>query len=369
MSFLESKVAYFLRYQIELLTNKLTDNSSRNVDDLSEWLDIPKTILRLWLNGIPEGYDYTTFNIPKKSGRRYRHIDAPNPALKSLQRCIYHKLLKRLRPHQAATAYIKQKSICDNALPHVGQDVVINIDLKDFFHSIKSNKVYRYWRFLGWDVETSTILRNICCYNGSLPQGAPTSPSLSNLCNQLLDARLAAVAKKIKGKYTRYSDDITFSFSKTYAHQKGILRKINDILESEGYQIQKKKRIRIQRSHQRQITTGLIVNEKLNLPRETRKRIRAMRHHLFMGKLSEVEIRCLAGYENLLKQIDEVNKTNPKKKIELNKLLKISRGTDSQINTKRVLFLASSPINENRLNLDREAREIDATQRYWRTGS
>jgi hypothetical protein len=209
-------------------------------------------------------------------------------------------------------------------------------------------------------------LRNICCYNGSLPQGAPTSPSLSNLCNQLLDARLAAVAKKIKGKYTRYSDDITFSFSKTYAHQKGILRKINDILESEGYQIQKKKRIRIQRSHQRQITTGLIVNEKLNLPRETRKRIRAMRHHLFMGKLSEVEIRCLAGYENLLKQIDEVNKTNPKKKIELNKLLKISRGTDSQINTKRVLFLASSPINENRLNLDREAREIDESLRRSR---
>lgn len=176
------QIAFFgeqIVYLIRRIVEKLEGSSQyRKIDKLSEWLDLPIPALRIWLNGMPDGYKYKTFRIPKKAGRGYRVIDAPNHNLKVLQRAIYHKLLKRLNPHKAATAYISGKSIIDNALPHVGQDIVINIDLKDFFGSISSDSVYRYWHKLGWDVETSTILRNICCHNGRLPQGAPTSPAL-----------------------------------------------------------------------------------------------------------------------------------------------------------------------------------------------
>jgi Reverse transcriptase (RNA-dependent DNA polymerase)/CHAT domain len=209
---------------------------------------------------------------------------------------------------------------------------------------------------LGWDVETSTILRNICCYKGSLPQGSPTSPALSNLCNQLLDARLESVARINKGRYTRYSDDLTFSFSQDYGLH-NTLRKIRQILTSEGYKIQEKKRVRIQRQHQRQATTGLIVNEKVNLPKETRKRIRAMRHHFSKGTLSEKDIHKLNGYESLLEMANKANYANPPKRIELNRVVKISTVTSHDI--KHILFLASSPLDMDRLRLEKEAHEID----------
>ena len=204
----DSRIGYFLRKTWENLFSK---DSRPGIKELSEWIELPVTALSTWRTKMPEGCRYQSFRIPKKNGRGYRKIYAPNPSLKNLQRSIYHKLLKRLHSHQAATAYITGKSILDNALPHVRQDIVVNIDLKDFFGSINSSRIYRYFRFLGWDVETSTILSNICCYERRLPQGSPTSPALSNLCNQLLDVRLEALAKSNRGKYTRYSDDITFS--------------------------------------------------------------------------------------------------------------------------------------------------------------
>jgi RNA-directed DNA polymerase len=356
----DGRLGYLLRRILEKFSGK--NWRSYKIHDLSDWLELPVPALRSWLDGMPSDYKYENFKIPKKSGRGRREINAPNPSLKVLQRNVYHKLLKRLHLHQSATAYIPGKSIFDNALPHIRQEVVINIDLKDFFGSVSSDKVYRYWHFLGWDVETSIILKNICCYKGSLPQGSPTSPALSNLCNQLLDARLEGLARRNKGQYTRYSDDLTFSFSNPYIHRRGILEQIHQILDSEGYKIQEKKRIRIQRSHQRQTTTGLVVNDKVNLPKEMRKRIRAMRHHLSKGTLSERDIQRLAGYESLLKMIGKVNTANAPKRIELNRLViasPLSLNNSVLPNMNTVLFLASSPVDEARLRLDKEAHEID----------
>lgn len=355
----DSKLGFLVRSVAEKLLGKV---SSYEINDLSEWLELPVAALKPWLKGIPSEYKYENFKVPKKGGRGRREINAPNHALKSLQRIVYHRLLKKLHLHQAATAYIPGRSIFNNALPHVGQEVVINIDLKDFFGSVSSDKVYRYWHFLGWDVETSIILKNICCYKGSLPQGSPTSPALSNLCNQLLDARLEGLAKRNKGQYTRYSDDLTFSFSNPYIHKRGILDQIHEILSSEGYQVQEKKRIRIQRSHQRQTTTGLVVNDKVNLPRELRKRIRAMQHHSSKGTLSEKDTKRLAGYESLLRMIEKVNAEHAPKRIELSRLVTPSSPSFQQLDSvsvNKVLFLASSPLDEARLRLDQEAREID----------
>jgi retron-type reverse transcriptase len=355
----DSQFSYALRKFVETLSE---DSSSRDIGELAEWLDLPDVALKQWLNRIPGGYSYTKFRLPKKNGRGYRTINAPTHNLKVLQKSIYNKLLKPLTPHKSATAYVPGRSIFDNAMPHVGQSVVINIDLKNFFGNINSNKIYRYWRLLGWDVESSTVLRNICCHEGGLPQGAPTSPALSNLCNQLLDIRLEAVAKRNKGKYTRYSDDLTFSFSKSYGHQGGIVKIINRILIDEGYEIQKKKKIRIQRSHQRQTTTGLIVNEKVNLPRETRRRIRAMRYHLSKGTLSKKDIQSLIGYESILKMVDHTNIINTsKQKIPVILPVKSNMPNNAMPSSaiRKILVLASSPSDQARLRLDQEVREIN----------
>lgn len=354
---------YQLRKIIEYLAGK---SSAYQIGELSEWLEVPTIALRLWLKGMPDGYGYESFKLPKKNGRGHRKINAPNHNLKVLQRSIYHKLLKPLNLHSAATAYVPGKSIVDNALPHVGKSIVINIDLKDFFGSINARRIYRFWHFLGWDVEASTILKNICCYNSQLPQGSPTSPALSNLCNQLLDARLEAVMRASKGHYTRYSDDLTFSFSNSYGYRRGTLKKIQKILVSEGYEIQKKKKVRIQRAHQRQTATGLVVNEKVNLPRETRRRIRSMRHHLSKGTLSERNTRRLKGYENLLKMI---NRSNGSEENRLKGNKSTSRPMDllgantTSLRPKKILFLASSPMNESRLRLGTEVREIEESLR------
>lgn len=254
---------------------------------------------------MPEGYSYRSYRIPKQSGKGYRQIDAPNIALLELQQRIYHKLLKGMRPHKSANGFVPSRSIVDNALPHVGKAVVINIDLKDFFTNTSKDRVLKYWQYY-WNKKAARILTNICCHKGHLPQGAPTSPSLSNLVNQAMDARLDGLVKRMpNGIYTRYADDLTFSFSRYSSKDKWFLGEVKKILKDEGYEIQRGKKIRIQRSHQRQKVTGLVVNEKVNLPRHMRRKIRAMQYHKKQGKLSSANLGKLRGYEALLTMVSK----------------------------------------------------------------
>jgi hypothetical protein len=245
---------------------------------------MPEHELRAWLNGPPNAdYSYRRFTIPKRRGGE-RTIDAPSEVLKSLQERVYHKLLRRLPVHPAATGFVRGRSIVDNARPHSRRSVVINLDLADFFPSISAERVMRAWRGIGWNKESARILTNICTHEGRLPQGAPTSPAISNLVCRKLDVRLTAYMQKgksVNGRYTRYADDLTFSFE-TFGRNKprrkkpegaprrqrspvtsrAALRVIRKVIEDEGFRIQKKKRVRIQRAHQRQTATGLVVNAK-----------------------------------------------------------------------------------------------------------
>ncbi len=258
--------------------------------------------LERWLSGRPETYTYDVFQIPKRRGG-FRTIHAPSPALADLQRRVYHKLLKELPVHEAATAYVPGRSILDNARPHAGKAVVVNLDLEDFFGSTKKEKVWEFWRAVGWGRKAALVLTEVCTLDGALPQGAPTSPALSNAVCRLLDVRLCRLAESVGGAYTRYSDDITFSFESFGSRQRWALKRAYEILAEHGYRIQRKKRIRIQRRHQRQTATGLVVNERPNLPRELRRRIRAMQHHERLGKLSPRDRRRLRGYEALQKMV------------------------------------------------------------------
>ena len=155
---------------------------------------------------------YRSVRVPKRSGGE-RTLRVPDPATKAIQRHLLHGVLDRVPIHPAAHGFESGRSIVTNALPHAGKAVVIRMDLVDFFDSTSARRVRRLFRVLGWDAESAALLTRLTTDGGTLPQGAPTSPRLANLVNVRLDARLSALAISLGGTYTRYADDLTFSFA------------------------------------------------------------------------------------------------------------------------------------------------------------
>lgn len=239
---------------------------------------------------------YREFSMPKRSGGM-RTIQAPSDELKSVQRRILRRLLGRLKVHPAATGFERGRSIVDNARPHQGQAVVMRLDIKEFFTSTSAHRVKEYFRRIGWNRPAADLLLRLCTYEGGLPQGAPTSPRLSNLINYRLDARIAAMAARLGGVYTRYADDITISFRhEDHAKIHFMQRFLRELLDSEGYELHQRKKLSVRRRHQRQVVTGLVVNQKVGLPRTTRRWLRAVEHRARMAGPGSLETyQPLAG--------------------------------------------------------------------------
>ena len=264
----------------------------KGIKDLAQWLDVdPQQLKQLEPR-------YHQFTIPKRSGGT-RQISAPSDKLKRIQRKILRRLLKGLRAHDAAHGFERGRSIVTNARVHCGQDVVVRMDLVDFFPSTQKRRVYRYFRRIGWNRPAAKLLTRLCTHEGGLPQGAPTSPRLSNLVNYRFDARIAGMVAALGGRYTRYADDLTISFPPEMPDDDWIIRTgpampflleghpskiryirsfIRRVAAEEGYRVHGWKKTTVRRRHHRQLVTGLVVNEKVNLPRETRRRLRAIAH-------------------------------------------------------------------------------------------
>ena len=252
---------------------------------------------------------YREFTIAKRSGGQ-RRITAPEDKLKALQRRILRRLLARLKCHWAATGFNRGHSIATNAVCHAGKAVVVRLDVKDFFASTSIERVRRYFRAIGWNREAAELLVRICTYDGGLPQGAPTSPRLSNLVNYRLDERFGGLAKKYGAIYTRYADDMTFSFANEEpAPIHIVIRTVRNVLREEGYELHLYKKLRIRRRHNRQIVTGLVVNERVNLPRRTRRWLRAVEHHVATGRPATLTPQQLNGWHALQSMI--VKQTRP----------------------------------------------------------
>lgn len=249
-------------------------DSGRGLDELAARLKLPVEELK---RVEPR---YHEFFIPKRSGGR-RRILAPAPALKSLQRRIHRRLLARLPVHPAAVGFRRGESIVTHARRHQGQAAVIRLDLRDFFPSTSAKRVERYFRAIGWNREAAALLVKLCTAEGGLPQGAPTSPVLSNLVNYRFDARVAADAGRMNLAYSRYADDITFSYAADDAsaarNARALCHFVWRLAAEEGYRLHRKK-TSVRRRHQRQLVTGLVVNVKVQLPRETRRWLRAVEH-------------------------------------------------------------------------------------------
>ena len=296
----------FWQWLIELI-----DRRGLNCQELSRRLGL----------GLPQisgvSRDYHTFTIPKKSGKS-RRITAPNNELKQLQRRILRRLLARLEPHPMATGFRKGLSFVENARIHQAQGVVIRIDLVDFFPSIHREKVTAYFRRVGWSRKASRLLADLTTCEGRLPQGAPTSPALSNLVNYELDARISKLVSNRGGIYSRYADDITVSFSRDQTVDlKPLLALTFSVIRELGYEPHVGKKFDVRRPHQRQTVNGLVVNDRANLPRETRRWLRAVRHRTevyhqggFLVPPPTLTKRQLAGWQALQTMIDRGTATN-----------------------------------------------------------
>lgn len=235
---------------------------------------------------------YRRFAMPKKTGGE-RIISAPMPRLKRAQYWVLDNVLARAPVHPAAHGFLKGRSIVSNAAPHVGRAVVINVDLKDFFPSIAMPRVKGVFTQLGYSGQVATALALLCTEAATetvsvdgetfhvahgpraLPQGAPSSPALTNILCRRLDARLQGAAAKLGYSYTRYADDLTFSGGDDTRKLAGkLLWRVRQIVIDEGFTPHPHKQ-HVMRDSERQSVTGIVVNEKPAVDRDTLRRFRA----------------------------------------------------------------------------------------------
>ena len=245
----------------------------------------PEELPRFMRAGVGPGSGYVEFERPKRRGGT-RRIAAPRAPLRKVQRVLLDRLLSLVPTHDAAHGFVRSRSILTNARLHVGAAVVVKIDLENFFPTIHFRRVQGLFESLGYKRIVAATLAGLTTYRptlpsgdvawpGVLPQGAPTSPAISNLCCRRLDARLSALAKRYGGSYTRYADDLTLSFPESPANLGRVLWWVNCICQQEGFFENAKKRS-IMRRGGRQSVTGLTVNQKVTLARDDRRRFKAI---------------------------------------------------------------------------------------------
>ena len=220
---------------------------------------------------------YRTFVIPKKSGGK-REISAPVSKLRAFLWPVDLILKSLYEPKACVMGFTYGRSIVDNAKAHLGQNYILNLDLQDFFPSIKQARVWKRLQLAPFDFpeDVASVIAGLCSYkkvneDGTieyvLPQGAPTSPVLTNIVCERLDRRLLGVAKRFNLRYTRYADDMTFSSMHSVLQIGGeVYQEISKVIEEQGFTINPKK-TRLQKVGARQEVTGLILSEKVNTPR------------------------------------------------------------------------------------------------------
>ena len=238
---------------------------------------------------------YKRFQIAKKTGGM-RTVSAPMPRLKRAQYWLLDNVLSKIEPHDAAHGFRVGRSIMSNAEQHINKTVVINLDLKDFFPSINFNRVKGLFKSLGYAEAQAAVFallateanRTMLQLDGevwhiaegerALPQGAPTSPAITNLLCRKLDRRLAGAAKKYGFTYTRYADDLTFSSEANDMDQlRRLMQIVRHVIREEGLTVNEDK-TRIMRKGARQEVTGLTVNNGLSVSRKERRKFRAYLH-------------------------------------------------------------------------------------------
>lgn len=310
-------------------------NQLQTKDDFAKLLGLKSAkYINYLLYNIKTDNLYTTFTIPKKKGGE-RVIHAPKKELKSLQKkladilweCYLESLESKSKDKNfkipvLSHAFEKGKSIITNSQMHRNKKYILNIDLKDFFDSFNFGRVRGFFikdRDFAVSSEIATVIAQIACYQGKLPQGAPSSPIITNLITRILDYRIVKIAKKYRFTYSRYADDMTFSTNRELNSNKlraskeldNFLTELEEVIISSGFEINPKK-TRLSNNMQRQEVTGLVVNKKINVKREYVKNTRAMAFQLYKDGTFEIDkkpgtLNQLTGRFAFIFQIEQYN--------------------------------------------------------------
>jgi hypothetical protein len=237
----------------------------------------------------------------------WRLLEAPKPRLKRIQRWLLDTVLAPIPPSDVAHGFVDGRSVRTFVAPHVGRPVVVRMDLRDFFASVSRARVVALFRRVGYPRRVAAALAGLCTAptpervlaehprtsvdlaqrfltnarlkDAHLPQGAPTSPALSNLAAWRLDRRLAALAAGFGARMTRYADDLAFSGDEAFGRSlRFFVARVAAIALDEGFNINHRK-TRVMRQGQRQSLCGVVVNDTANLPRRERDRLRATLHN------------------------------------------------------------------------------------------
>jgi RNA-directed DNA polymerase len=258
-------------------------------------LSIPRLRWLAFHTEVATRVHYVSFTVPKKSGGR-RTLSAPHRILAAAQRWVLTNVIAHLPVEETAHGFLPFRSILSNAKPHVNRAVVVNMDLENFFPSITFPRVRSVFRRAGYSPAVATILALLCTecprkpvrYDGQLyhvatgprglPQGACTSPGLSNQVARRLDRRLRGLAAKLGATYTRYADDLTFSGGPELNDKVGyLMARVRHLAEEEGFAVNAEKS-RVQRRNKAQVVTGLVVNDRPGVARKEVRRLRAILH-------------------------------------------------------------------------------------------
>lgn len=306
-------------------------------EDVADILGIKEKSLRYFLYSIKPDNMYVEFSISKKNGGE-RVICAPNDKLKAIQRKLAVILNMVYKTKPAAHGFVLDKNVATNAKGHVKKKYVFNIDLENFFDQIHFGRVRGMLMKPPYNLgeEAALVISQIACYKGKLPQGAPTSPILTNMVCAPLDTQLTKLAKKYNLQYSRYADDITFSTYKAdfpveiaYVDFNGVHvgTVLEELIKKNNFLINYNK-VRISDYRQRQIVTGLVVNQFVNLRRDYIKEIRALLYSCKVkGLLESAKLYVEKGKCKNPKIIEAVNSGKSEKEDEIiNWFLQVLKG-------------------------------------------
>lgn len=247
---------------------------------------------------------YYSYYIDKRSGKK-RVIDAPNYEIKAIQSWILRNILEDIKISERANGFVKKRGIKNNARFHLGKAFIMCIDLRDFFPSIKIEQVrIVFLDHLGGDSgEIAEKLAKICTFKGYLPQGAVTSPALSNIIFRPVDIELEKLCNGLNVNYSRYADDLAFS-SNDIQRLKDIERTVEDIISKHGFTLNNEK-TRYSSGKGRKVVTGIILNsDRMTIGRGRKRLIRSMIHNYIVKKSDDLNKNQLFGYIAFLRDIE-----------------------------------------------------------------
>jgi len=241
---------------------------------------------------------YRKFTIKKKTGK-LRYLNEPLPSLKEIQIWILNDILYSVPVSKFAKAYIRKRNIVDNVRFHRNKEKVVSLDIENFFSSIRRTSIENVFKKLGYSSNVSNLLSKLCCCDDILPQGAPTSPYLSNIYLCDFDKTISQYCLQSNIRYTRYADDLTFSGE---FDESKLIKYVEN--ELSRYQLRlNKDKIKVMGQNDRQIVTGLVVNKIIQISKDERNEIRQEIYYLKRFGLSEHLLRTNNNKSNYISHL------------------------------------------------------------------